>query len=59
VPLRVGDHDPFDGVLEGRYGDQWRGVLSSLVQEGADLDELATATLCVRRVGITEKEIRT
>jgi GNAT superfamily N-acetyltransferase len=48
-----------DGVLEGRYGDQWREGLSALLQEGADLEELSTTTLCVLRVSITEKEIRT
>jgi hypothetical protein len=35
------------------------GGLSALLREGADLDELAIATICVLRVGITEKEIRT
>jgi len=48
-----------DGVLEGRYGDQWREGLSALLREGADLDELAIATICVLRISITEKEIRT
>jgi hypothetical protein len=36
-----------DAVLEGRYGSQWQDALGTLVQEGADLDDLATATLCV------------
>ena len=36
-----------DGVLEGRYGNQWQEGLERLVQEGANLDQLATATICV------------
>jgi len=43
----------FDGVLEGRYGDQWQDALGTLVQEGANLDDLATASLCVLRVEST------
>jgi len=39
-----------DGVLEGRYGRQWQQELGRLVQEGANLDELATATICVLRI---------
>jgi GNAT superfamily N-acetyltransferase len=37
----------FDGVLEGRYGSQWQEGLRALVREGADLDDLATASICV------------
>jgi hypothetical protein len=38
-----------DGVLEGRYGSQLEDALQTLVREGADLDELATASICVLR----------
>jgi hypothetical protein len=41
--LRTG----LDAVLEGRYGNQWRDALETLVGEGADLDDLAAATPCV------------
>jgi hypothetical protein len=40
-----------DGVLAGRYGSQWQDGLERLVKEGADLDQLATATVCVLRIG--------
>ena len=39
-----------DGVLEGRYGSQWQDGLRKLVREGANLDALATATLCILRL---------
>lgn len=39
-----------DGVLEGQYGSQWQDGLGKLVREGVNLDDLATATLCVRRL---------
>jgi hypothetical protein len=42
-----------DGVLEGRYGSQWQDALGALVREGANLDDLSTATLCVLRVEST------
>jgi hypothetical protein len=42
-----------DGVLEGRYGSQWQDALGTLVREGANLDDLARATLCVLRVQST------
>ena len=42
-----------DGVLEGRYGGQWQDALRTLVQEGANLDELATANICALRVEST------
>ena len=42
-----------DAVLEGRYGSQWQDALGTLVREGVNLDDLATATVCVRRVEST------
>ena len=36
-----------DAVLEEGYGSQWQDALGTLVQERTDLDDLATATLCV------------
>jgi hypothetical protein len=46
IALRRG----LDAVLEGRYGSQWQDALGTLVREGADLDELATAAICALRI---------
>ena len=48
-------HEPalrrgLDGVLEGRYGSQWRDALGALVREGANLDELDIVSACVLRI---------
>ena len=50
-------HDPdlrvaLDEMLAGRYGEARQAALHSLVQAGADLDEAARITVCVRQLAM-------